>query len=207
MKEEWKYIKENPNYMVSNLGRVKSLGRWIDTKCKGKRWKEEKILKPKIDKNGYQRVGLYKNGVQKWYLVHRLVYEAFYGEIPNGMQVNHINEIKTDNRLENLNLMTPKENINWGSRNERVAEKNKGKHHTEEAKNKISEANSKPVLQIDKNTNEVIEEFPSTIEVERQLGFANTHISACCNGGYFCKGRNKWVNISQAHGFKWKYKE
>ena len=99
--------------MVSNKGRVKSLGRWINYKNKGKRWEEEKILKPKIEKSGYQRVGLWKNG-GKWYQVHRLVYEAFVGDIPKGMQVNHINEIKSDNRLENLNLMTPKENTNWG---------------------------------------------------------------------------------------------
>ena len=105
MKEIWKSINEYPNYMVSNMGNVKSLNY--------RRTGREKILKPKIEKSGYQRVGLWKNG-GKWYQVHRLVYEAFVGDIPKGMQVNHINEIKSDNRLENLNLMTPKENTNWG---------------------------------------------------------------------------------------------
>ena len=194
MKEEWKEIEKYPDYMVSNMGRVKSLGRWVDRKCKGKRWEEEKILKPKIEKSGYQRVGLWKN-VGKWYLVHRLVYEAFVGDIPKGMQVNHINEIKSDNRLENLNLMTPKENTNWGSRNERISKK------------QTNGKCSKPVLQIDKNTNEIIAEFPSIREVERQLGIRKSDISMCCNGGYFCKGRNKWVNVSQAHGFKWEFKK
>ena len=195
MKEEWKNIKDYEGlYQISNMGNVKSIGRWVDRKCKGKRWEEEKILKPKIEKSGSQRGGLWKN-VGKWYLVHRLVYEAFVGDITKGMQVNHINEIKSDNRLENLNLMTPKENTNWGSRNERISKK------------QTNGKCSKPVLQIDKNTNEIIAEFPSIREVERQLGIRKSDISMCCNGGYFCKGRNKWVNVSQAYGFKWAFKK
>lgn len=114
--EEWKDI---PNYeglyQVSNLGRVKSLEK-ID--ALGHRLKE-KILKPQINR-GYYRVNLYKNSIQKNYRVHRLVWEAFNGTIPENMHVNHINEIKTDNRLSNLNLMTARENINWGTRNERA---------------------------------------------------------------------------------------
>lgn len=140
-------------------------------------------------------VCLSKNGKQKFFRVHRLVYEAFYVRIPKGMQVNHINEVKSDNRLENLNLMTPKENCNYGTRTERVAEKRKGMKHTEEAKNKISEANSKSVLQIDKNTNEVIAEFPSLTEVERQFGFSDSSISKCCLG-----------KQNTAHGYKWQFK-
>ena len=81
-----------------------------------------------------------------------------------------------------------------------------GKNHTDEAKKKISEAkkgvfnikSSKPVLQIDKQTNEIIAEFPSTMEVKRQLGFSCANISACC------LGKPKYKS---AYGFKWKYKE
>lgn len=172
--EIWKEIKDYPNYMVSNLGRVKNL----NYNHTGR----EKILKPKIDKDGYLLICLYKNGKQKFFRVHRLVYEAFYVEIPKGMQVNHINEIKTDNRLENLNLMTPKENINWGTRNERSIEK------------LINGKTSKPVLQINKTTNEVIAEFPSINEVQRQLGYSKGNISNCCLGK------------SKTHkGFIWKY--
>lgn len=188
MEEEWRDIKDYEGlYQVSNLGRVKSL----NYKHTGR----EKILKSLVDKDGYQRVILCKNGYIKNYFVHRLEYEAFYGEIPKGMQVNHINEIKTDNRVVNLNLMTPKENSNWGTRTKRVAEKRKGKKHTEEAKNKISEANSKSVLQIDIKTNEIIKEFSSTREVQRQLGYNHGNISNCCNGKYKTCG-----------GFKWQYK-
>ena len=76
-------------------------------------YKTKKFLKPQTQKNGYQVVNLYDNdGKMKKYLVHRIVYEAVSGApIPEGMQVNHINEDKTDNRFfENLNLMTPKQN-------------------------------------------------------------------------------------------------
>ena len=184
MKEEWKNIKGYEGlYMISSYGRVKSLGRCIDRKCKGKMWKEEKIMKPSVNKKGYLLIGLCKNGVKKMCQVHRLVYEAFYGEIPKGMQVNHINEIKTDNRLENLNLMTPKENTNWGTAIQRRIEK------------QINGKKSKSVLQIDKNTNKIIAEFPSTNEVQRKLGFKQTDISRCC------RGKRKTCG-----GFKWEFK-
>ena len=92
--------------------------------------------------------------------------------------MNHINEIKTDNRLENLNLMTCKENNNYGTHNERSANKR-----------------SKPVLQFTLE-DILINEYPSTKQVERDNGFNHSHISACCNGKY-----------KQMYGFKWKYKE
>lgn len=201
--EIWKEIKGYPNYMVSNMGNVKSLER-IDN---NNHPRKEKIIAPIIDNRkgkGYYRVTLCKNGKQKRFQVHRLVYETFVGKIPEGMQCNHINEMKECNRLDNLSLMSPKENANWGTRNERIAEKAKGRKLTEEAIRKRSEKRAKPVLQIDKNTNEVIAEFPSIIEVERQLGYSQGNISACCNGGYFWKG--KWFNKYTAYGYKWQFK-
>lgn len=90
-----------------------------------------------------------------------------------------------------------------------ISESHKGKKRppfTEEWKKKLSEKQkgvyntiiSKPVLQLDKNSNEVIAEFPSTAEVERKLGFNHSFISECCRG----VNRHK-----TAYGFKWKYKE
>ena len=195
MKEKWKDIKGYPDYMISNLGRVKSIGRWINCKNKGKRWKKEEIMKPSVNKKGYLFVSLCKNGHKKNYSVHRLVAQAFISNPNNYPQVNHKNEIKDDNRVENLEYCDAKYNMNYGTIKERIAEKLKGMKHTEDTKNKISEANSKPVFQYDLNGN-FIKEWPSTMEVERRLGFANTHISACCLG-----------KQKQSHGFKWKYKE
>lgn len=82
----------------------------------------------------------------------------------------------------------------------KLSECNKGKHLSEETKRKISDANkngklSKPVLQIDKRTNEVIAEFPSIKEIERQLGFNHSNISACCR-----------METKQSYGYIWRYK-
>ena len=97
-------------YEVSSEGRVRSLNY--------KRQYRIQVLVQNYSRK-YPYVILCKDGKIKTRLVHLLVWEAFNGTIPKGMQVNHINEIKTDNRLENLNLMTPKENINWGTGIER----------------------------------------------------------------------------------------
>lgn len=75
--------------------------------------KQDKLILCKLSKsrNGYLRVGVSKPETIVIY-VHRLVYETFIGDIPEGYQIDHINTIKTDNNLENLRLVTPKENLN-----------------------------------------------------------------------------------------------
>lgn len=173
-KEIWRDIPNYEGYQISNLGRVKSLER-ID--ARGHRLKE-KILKPRIQPCGYYQVELYKNSIGKNYLIHRLTWLAFNGQIPENMQVNHINEIKADNRLENLNLMACKENTNYGTGIERSAKKR-----------------SKSVLQFDLNDN-LIKEYPSTRQAERETGFDHRNIINCCKG-----------KLKQVYGYKWKYKE
>jgi hypothetical protein len=89
-------------YQVSNLGNVKSFNN-----------RKEKILKQTILKNGYLYCGL-SNKKSKTFLVHQLVAMAFLDFIPNGFNlvINHINFIKTDNRLENIEIVTQRENTN-----------------------------------------------------------------------------------------------
>jgi hypothetical protein len=107
MIEIWKpVIGYEGLYEVSNLGRVKSL--------KYLKIGKEKILKERIHQ-GYNRVILFKNGIGKEHSVHRLVWNAFNGDIPKGLVINHLNEIKSDNRLCNLEMCTPKENSNYGT--------------------------------------------------------------------------------------------
>ena len=178
-KEIWKDI---PNYegiyQASNLGRIKSLERFRKGQNGSLVTVKEKILKPRLSNKGYYQVALWKNSIPKRCLVHRLVWEAFNGTIPEGLQVNHINEIKTDNRLENLNLMTPKENSNWGTRNERQAKK-------------LSKVVSQFTLD-----GILVKEYASAMKAERETGFNNGNIVNCCNG-----------NQKTAYGYKWKYKE
>ena len=125
--EEWRDIKGYEGlYQVSNEGRVKSLDRIVTANS---RWgKTRKMMfkgrdvKQFIGENGYFKVSLCKNGKPISKDVHRLVYEAFNGKILDNMQVNHIDENKTNNTLSNLNLLTPKENTNWGTAIERMKE-------------------------------------------------------------------------------------
>ena len=103
-------------YEVSDLGRVRS----VDRMERGANWRcpqgfmkrrRGKLIKPLIKHNGYFQVNLYKDGKMRCRAVHRLVMEAFCG--PSNLTVNHINEIKTDNRLCNLEYMTQSENVRY----------------------------------------------------------------------------------------------
>lgn len=181
--EVWKDILGYEGlYQVSNMGRVRSLDREV-ADGSGVRIANGKVLKSEMLQNDYLRVGLHKDGKRKWFLVHRLVYAAFNGEIPDGLQVNHIDEDKTNNRLENLNLMTPKQNTNFGTRNQRVAKAN------------INHPSmSKPVVAFNED-NEIVFEFASTKEAARN-GFNSGDLASCCRGE------------RRAHrGYRWRYKE
>ena len=84
-------------------------------------------LKPQVAHDDYLRVAMCKNNKVKVNFVHRLVWTTYHQmEVPEGKQVNHIDEHKDNNSYLNLNLLTPKENSNWGSRNKRVSESMKG---------------------------------------------------------------------------------
>ena len=104
MQEIWKHIP-NGNYLVSNLGRIKRI-----KSTKGHPAGE--ILKPYLNKKrGYMYRSMVENGKLKNRLLHRIVAENFIGPCLEGYQVNHKNGIKTDNRAENLEYMTPIQNI------------------------------------------------------------------------------------------------
>lgn len=198
--EEWKSVVGYEGfYEVSNLGRVRSVDRVIlvDNPCCGKNTPTHfkgRYLKPhKSLHYGKTRiqVTLSKNGEKKEPVLARLVYEAFVGKIPEGIQVNHIDEDPSNNVLSNLNLMSPKQNSNWGTRNQRLGE-------TFKKNGKLAI----PVDQIDMKTGEILASFPSAKEAARQTQLGQCNISRACNGGFFYKG--KWINVSHAYGFIWK---
>ena len=159
--EVWRDVKGYEGlYQVSNMGRVKSLGR----KDRFGRVIKERILEPAVTHNGYLRVGLHVDGKRKMLRVHRLVCEAFHENPDNKSEVNHVNEDKTDNRACNLEWSTRTENCNHGSRNERVAK-----------------ALSKPIGQFSLD-GKLIKVWQSACEVRRQAGFNQGYVSAVARG-------------------------
>ena len=111
MEEEWRDIKGYEGlYQVSNLGRVRSLDRYVQTKKGNKSFHKGKILIGTDTGHGYMKVSLLYNGRRKSVFVHRLVAEAFIPNPKNKPEVNHINCIKNDNRVVNLEWVTSSEN-------------------------------------------------------------------------------------------------
>lgn len=175
MEEIWKDIEGYYGlYQISNKGRVKSFG--------NDRKRKDKILKPNKNGFGYLKVCLYKKGKRKDMLVHRLVCEAFLDNPNNLPEVNHRNEIKTDNRLENLEYCDRMYNCNFGTRNERIS-----KAFSKENINNPKK--SKDVLCIETGI-----VYKSAKEVQRKLGFAQSNICNCCNG-----------KLKEAYKLHWKY--
>lgn len=106
--EEWKVVPSAPNYEASTHGQIRRLTAALGTVV-------GKIIKPR-DFRGYDRYCLYVNRKKRMFSGHRLCAEAFFGEIPEGMQINHLNGVKNDNRIVNLEICTPSENTRHGFR-------------------------------------------------------------------------------------------
>lgn len=202
--EKWKSLDflGFPNYEVSNLGNVKSLN-YNHTEKEG-------ILKPAKNRDGYSVISLHKNNKQKHFLVHRLVALAFIPNIQNLPQINHKDENKKNNRVENLEWVTPKENCNYGTIKERKSKKLKGKnnpmygkHHTEETKQKMRDSHKgksnykrcKPIQQYTKDM-VFIREWDSATLAEKELNIHSGNITKCCKG-----------KLKTCGNFIWKYKE
>lgn len=176
MEETWKDVEGYEGlYQVSNLGRVKSLERYVIRGRGGISKVRERILKCGHDKDGYSCVALMLNGKRTTFRVHRLVAQAFIPNPENKPFVNHINEDKTNNHAKNLEWCTCKENNNHGTRNERMAK-----------------TQGKPIIGIALKDGEVLAfEYASQAE---KYGFDKSHIHKVCKG-----------ILKQHKGYVWKY--
>lgn len=201
MEEEWRQIKGTSYYQVSNLGRVRSLDKVISfcnhgTMCtyvqKGR------ILKPVLLRQGYLAVSIFYDGNKKAKLkkIHRLVAEAFIPN-PNAFPIiNHKDEVKTNNRVDNLEWCTNKYNSNYSNTGRRAGDKMFNRKDI-----------SRPVQQFTMD-GKLIAEYPSIMEAVRQTGICETSIGCCCKGYYkYGKNREKRSNVNHAGGYKWKYKK
>ena len=185
MKEIWKdVIGYEGLYQVSNRGRVKSLERLsTNGRClKGK------ILKT-YKRNGYNRISLSKNGKNNWFSTHRLVAESFLNKLDfkslldedrskidlNKLEVNHIDENKSNNNIDNLEWCTSKYNNNYGNHKQNVIDKIK-----------------KKVSQYDLNGN--------FIKMYDSINDASFDSNLTHHIGEVCQGKRK-----TAGGYIWKY--
>lgn len=155
--EEWKDITGYEGlYKISNWGRVWS---YISNDYR------EPVFTGK-----YYQIKLCKNGETDFPLVHRLVAQHFLDNPNNLPEVNHKDENKLNNNVDNLEWCTHKYNVNYGTRNARIG-KTKGK----------------PVICIETGVT-----YPSVMEAERQTGISNGNITQVCNGRRKTAGKYHW---------------
>ena len=125
MQEIWKdIIGYEGLYQVSNLGRVRRLSKIITDVSQGgvrKRLFEGRILSQSFVGCGYKSVMLSMNGCVKRYNVHRLVAQAFIPNLNDLPEINHLDEDKTNNCVDNLEWCTAKYNSNYGDRNKKIS--------------------------------------------------------------------------------------
>lgn len=149
MKEIWKQFETN--YAISNLGHIKNVN-------------TSRILKLRKSHNGYLKTNISVNGKIKTIFIHRLVAETFIPNPGNLLQVNHKDENKTNNCVNNLEWCDAKYNRNYGTATERIMQKRR-----------------KTVYQYDMSGN-LIKQFKSNREASRILNINSGMISQVCNG-------------------------
>lgn len=174
LQEEWRAVVGYEGlYEVSNLGRVRSLFRY------------KKIVKGVPTNKGYLRVTLCKDKVHRLCSIHRLVAMAFLPNPNNYPCVNHKDEIRTNNKVDNLEWCSYKYNVNYGN----IVEKKR--------QSRDYASISKIIEQIDNG--KVINTYPSISEAARNLSssrYAKTNICRACH-----------TANSKAYGYEWRYKE
>ena len=210
--EEW--IDYRGIYQVSNLGRIKSLDRYVRGFNHGKEHTKlikGIVIKCRPNRYGYYLAHLSKNGGHRDYSLHRLVYFSFNPSDDTSLQVNHINEKIDDNRLINLNLMTASENSRWGSRPQRISAKLSGvskgpmpewhkkriaeglsKSEKMKAARKIVGLKNSKIISCFTKEGVFVRTYVSSAEAGREIGINSGSINQCCNNKRPSAGEFKW---------------
>lgn len=184
---KWKDIIGYENlYQVSNTGVVRSLFRY------------KKELKPNISGSGYASVQLFKNKIGKRMLIHRIVATAFIENPNNFPQVNHIDENKLNNCVNNLEWCSAKTNMNHGTRLKRQLNSCQNYYKSDLIKEiaiKNGKKASKPIIQMTRN-GIFIRRYNSIKEAESFTGILSTKICDALKGRHQTSG-----------GYIWKYEK
>lgn len=178
---EWRAVKGYEGlYEVSDTGQIRSLFRY------------KKVLKPNIMNTGYHTIELFKNGTSKRLLIHRLVAQAFIPNPENFPQVNHKDENRSNNAVDNLEWCTAKYNMHYNNGIERrTANRNYDSELLRETARRNGKTVSKPVLQIDKD--KIIARFESAKAASLATGIDHGHICDVANGKRKTAGNCKWI--------------
>lgn len=178
-KEIWKPIKGYEGYYeVSNLGNVRSVDRVIVYSNGAKHTYKGHLLSLVNRSGGYKEVHLSINQNKKTPSVHRLVAEAFIPNPLNLPEVNHKDEDKSNNCVENLEWCNSKYNMNYGTRNER---------------------SSKPIVQLTLD-GDFVKRYYGAAEAQRKTGIMSNNISAALNDKQYTAGDYCWC-------YEWEYEK
>lgn len=185
-------------YEGSNLGNIRSIERTVcfyNGKGYTKKVFKSHLMVQSKTPNGYLQFTMSNQSVHKRYSSHRFIWECFNGPIPDNMQINHKDEDKTNNNLKNLEIVTPKENVNYGTARERIISKTKGRKLSEQHQMNIEKSLNKPILQYTID-GIFVKEWKSATDVQKTLGYNKSNINKCLKG-----------HIKRCYGSIWKYKE
>ena len=170
----WTELKDFEGlYEINENGEIRSIDRIVEYSCGLSKLFKGKIIIPHITDNGYLFVALYKNKKKYQLKVHRLVANTFIPNPNNYPCVNHKDENKLNNSIDNLEWCTISYNNTYGSRIEKQRKTIKNNPNI-----------SIPIIQVDKDTNEIIKKWKSAKEVEDTLGYSGANIRKCCKGIY-----------------------
>ena len=209
--EIWKKIEEIPYLEVSNYGRFRSTDRTIQKIRNGKpimaKYKG-KLRQTSTDNNGYQKICVSSNGVVKAYVAHRLVAKYFLEDFDPELEVDHIDDNRSNNKASNLRMVSRLENVRKPSTLEKMRKNFKNmtpdekKRRIEKAKETVRQngikmgRKKKPVVKVGYNSVEFID------DIYILDGFVRECISSACRGK-----RNSDIDPHYYKGFKWYYQE